>query len=1481
MEDMLYKFIDEVKQEQEEMRAFINEFRTTNELLFKERNNSLSELRFEVYELLRVINNALISNYEVKGVTTRDHDKPVEPKEVLVENEHQKTNELVVQPSIECQPIAQYIDFSGSDQIQTPQYPDVHPPSQKIEKEEPPQDSDIRHLIREECYVEVSEEQKQSMEDTMLELVKIFQEKEFLCIHDNVDDLIESALNSKLLLIFFERQEVKNIVEQPAERGNLIIQSFQNFRVIHKSSISLNTSQISSIHAVATILSTEEPEHSLSIEYEHLSITSETESDEVTESNAKNLLPIPSECEVTSEDESKCDVPIFENSPICDDHSDIFSDSKIDDDFSVYDDDFKDIEYVEASLSNPEIVSIEVENVVQQEEEEVDLEDISQIQDIVLREKLLSIIRLISNIESLNDNSTPDHERLINVLKSNIPDDSSNDLLLEEVDLFLASDNSIPPGIENVANDTKGDIRFLEELLINDSILSHESSDSNFERVRILSSTLRLAKKNELKARGSLLMTLPDKHQIKFNIHKDAKSLMEAIEKRFGGNKETKKVQKTLLKQQYENFTGSNINLKFLRSLLIEWRTHTLNWRNKTDLEEQSLDDLFNNLKIYEAKVKSSSSTSPTTQNIAFVSSQNTDSTNESVSVVTSVSAASNKVLVSALPIVDNLNADDLEEMDLKWQMVMLTIRARRRGHFTREYRSPKDTRNKDTQKRNVPVETSTSNALVSQCDGVGSYDWSFQADEEPTNYALMAFTSSSSTNSSGLDSEVAPFSKACSKAYATFQSHYDNLTNDLRKYQFDVLSYKTGLESVKARLVVYQQNENVFEDDIKLLKLDVMLTDNALVELRKKFEKAKQERDELGYDNQVFDSIVFDFDELISSESDIKMPTSLMHDRHVVSTTVLTRCRLVLLTAARPVTTVVPQTNVQHQRYMIGNISYLFDFEEINRGYVAFGGNLKGGKITGKDSLLPIPFWAEAVNTVCYVQDRVLVTKPHNKTPYELLLGRTPSIGFMRPFGCLVTILNTLDPLGKFDGKANEGFLVGYSVRSGPTWLFDIDTLTQSMNYQPVVAENQPNFSRGIQENLTTGTGRKEFESVQQYVLIPLWSFGSKYPQNTDVAAFEVKEPESEVHVSPSSSDKPKKHDEKEKREAKGNSLVELSTGVRDLSDEFEEFSYNNTDGVNATSTPVTAVGPTSTDSSNTFSVAGPFNTVVSLTFEIGGKFSFMDPSEYPNDLNIPDLEDITYSDEEDVGAEADFSNLETNITVSPIPTTSVHKDHPITQIIEEPKRVHRELKDPSWIEAMQEDLLQFKMQKEEGIDYEEVFAPVARIEAIMLFLAYASVMGFMVYQKDVKNAFLYGTIKEEVGKIDQTLFIKKQKGDILLVHVYVDDIIFGSTNKELCKAFEKLMKDKFQMSLMGELTFFLGLQVKQKPDGIFSSQDKYVAKILGKFGLTNGKSASTLIHTEKPLLKDPDGEDVDVHTYSMKLLEWTLHLTNVSSAS
>ncbi|GJT92925.1 putative ribonuclease H-like domain-containing protein [Tanacetum coccineum] len=547
--------------------------------------------------------------------------------------------------------------------------------------------------------------------------------------------------------------------------------------------------------------------------------------------------------------------------------------------------------------------------------------------------------------------------------------------------------------------------------------------------------------------------------------------------------------------------------------------------------------------------------------------------------------------------------------------------------------------------------------------------------------------------------------------------------------------------------------------------------------------------------------------------------------------------------------------------RHTTRNMSYLTDFEEIDGGYVAFGGNPKGGKITGRvprkdnmysvdlknivpkrakrknrtlieaartmlaDSKLPTTFWTEAVNTACYVQNRVLVTKPHNKTPYELFLGRKPALGFMRPFGCPVTIINTIDHLGKFDGKANEGFFVRYSINSkafrvfnsgtriveenlhvqfsdnipniagsGPNWLFDIDALTKSMNYKPVVAGNQSNGNVGTKECDDAGKARMETVPGKDYILLPLWPADLLFSQSSKSSLDAGFKP---------SSDGEKKVDGDPSKEDK--EMIKRRMII------------------------------------STINVAGIEVNVV------GAKTSI----ELLDDPNIPELEDIVYSDDdEDVGAEVDMNNLDAFMRVSPILTTRVHKDHPLKQIIgdlnsasqirrmtknleehglfisvqqrtnhkdfqnclfacflsqEEPKKVINALKDPSWIEAMQDELLQFKLQKvwtlvdlpngkraigtkwvyrnkkdERGI----VIKNKARIEVIRLFLAYASFKDFVVYQMDVKSAFLYGKIEEEVyvcqppgfedpdfpdrrGKIDKDLFIKKDKGDILLVQV------------------------------------------------------------------------------------------------------------------
>nr|GFB19014.1 putative ribonuclease H-like domain-containing protein [Tanacetum cinerariifolium] len=327
-------------------------------------------------------------------------------------------------------------------------------------------------------------------------------------------------------------------------------------------------------------------------------------------------------------------------------------------------------------------------------------------------------------------------------------------------------------------------------------------------------------------------------------------------------------------------------------------------------------------------------------------------------------------------------------------------------------------------------------------------------------------------------------------------------------------------------------------------------------------------------------------------------------------------------------------------------------------------------------------------------LKNRVLVTKPHNKTPHKLLHGRTPSIGFMRPFGCPVTILNNLDSLGKFEGNIDEGFLVGYSVNSkafrvfnsrtrivqetlhvnflenkpnvagsGPTWLFDIDSLTRTMNYQPVTTGNQTNPSAGFQDKFDTEKAGEEID--QQYVLFPGWSSGSTNPQNYDGdAAFDGKEHdfdanklESEVILSPSSSAQSKKQDDKTKKDAKGNSLIESFTGYRDLSIDFEDCYDNNSNEVNAASTIVPTVGQNSLNNTNTFSAAGPLNAVASPTYR---KSSFIDASQLFDDPDMPELEDIIYFDDDnDVGAEADFNNLETSITNSNKDAHADEKEH------------------------------------------------------------------------------------------------------------------------------------------------------------------------------------------------------------------------------
>ncbi|GJS16677.1 putative ribonuclease H-like domain-containing protein [Tanacetum coccineum] len=532
-------------------------------------------------------------------------------------------------------------------------------------------------------------------------------------------------------------------------------------------------------------------------------------------------------------------------------------------------------------------------------------------------------------------------------------------------------------------------------------------------------------------------------------------------------------------------------------------------------------------------------------------------------------------------------------------------------------------------------------------------------------------------------------------------------------------------------------------------------------------------------------------------------------------------------------------------------------------------------------DSKLPITFRAEAVSTACYVQNRVLIVKPHNKTPYELFRGFKPAIGFMKPFGCHVTILNTLDNLGKFDEKSDEGFFVGYSLSSkafrvynirtrkvqenlhigflenkpmiegnGPKWLFDLDSLTQSMNYVPVVAGTFSNDFAGIQGVSESSTSSQQDQDNQDCIIMPIWKdasyFGDASPRS--VADAQIQD-QNGLHDE--NDDSEKTHDDSSLKD-NGTADQQVNTARPEVNTASREVSTD-VPKVN-TATPEDLVGPS------------------------------------------PASEDIQVEDQE-----IEFGNIPPSYAVLTTPHTRIYKDHLIDHVIgdvqssvqtrrmttsyselgflsaiykgksyqdlhtclfacflsqEKPKRVSKALNLPKghraigtkWVFKNKKDERRIVIRnkarlvaqghtQEEGINYDEVFAPVARIKAIRLFLAYASYMGFMVYQMDVKSAFLYGQIEEEVCVCQPPGFEDPDHLD-KVYKIYADDIIFGSTKKELCDEFEKVMKDKFQMSLMGELTFFLGLHVQQKKKGIF-------------------------INLEKPLVQDGDAAEVDEHLY------------------
>nr|GEU77605.1 hypothetical protein [Tanacetum cinerariifolium] len=648
----------------------------------------------------------------------------------------------------------------------------------------------------------------------------------------------------------------------------------------------------------------------------------------------------------------------------------------------------------------------------------------------------------------------------------------------------------------------------------------------------------RLAKKNELKACGTLLMALPDKHQLKFNIHKDAKTLMEAIEKSTN--------------EPVSAAAGSfDVSAKIPVSALPNV-------------------DTLSNVFIY--SFFSSQSTSPKLDNLDL----------------------------------KQINADDLEETDLKWQMAMLSVRARRFLQRTGRNLGANGPTSMGFDMSKVECyNCHKKGQFARECryqsgDGYHDVPLPYTGTFMPPKPDLVFYNAPNvnETVHTAFNVELSPTKpdNDLSHTHRTLAPIIEDWVSDSEDDSKTKITQDAFTANPKTALPKPKSHGNSKNRKACFVcKSLTYLIKDCDYHAKKMAQTPARNHAPRGHHQQY------------------ATMTLLNPQRHVAPPAVLTKSKLVPIIAVRPVNAVVPKPHVTRpkqakndvtkpnlpprrhinrspspkasnfpptittakapmvnvvqgnwgnprhalkvkgvidsgcSRHMTGNMSYLSDFEELNGGYVTFGGNPKGGKISGKDSL------------------------------------------------------------DKFDGKVDEGFLVGYSLSSketlhinflenkpnvagsGPTWLFDIDTLTKTMNYQPITAGNQSNPSACFQEQFDAEkTGD---ESVQQYE-----------PE------FEGRKPQFEVYVSSSSSAQTTKHDDKTKREAKGKSLVESLTGYRNLSAD-----------------------------TNTFSVCGPSNAAVSPTH---GKSSHMDSSQYLNDLNMPELEDITYSDdEEDVGAEADLN--------------------------------------------------------------------------------------------------------------------------------------------------------------------------------------------------------------------------------------------------
>nr|GEV70671.1 hypothetical protein [Tanacetum cinerariifolium] len=571
---------------------------------------------------------------------------------------------------------------------------------------------------------------------------------------------------------------------------------------------------------------------------------------------------------------------------------------------------------------------------------------------------------------------------------------------------------------------------------------------------------------------------------------------------------------------------------------------------------------------------------------------------------------------------------------------------------------------------------------------------------------------------------------------------------------------------------------------------------------------------------------------------------------------------------------------------------------------------SLRLEKAKDRDSLLPTIFWTEAVATACYVLNRVLMTKPHDKTPYELLIEDKPSISYLKPFGYHVTILNTSDPLGNFDKKSDEG--------TGQAWIFDIDYLTDSLNYSRV---SSTNLTAGSQGKTPSNVGSQEDDSnsddepdvlIIQSTPTPVVPIVGEATTQNDGIKFELAKTNTDNLDELAELQALQRQEQAGTKEADrlGLEFPSLNPILGVGSASIGSFiSAGSTPLVSAGSTPPMSpyASPISADrhsisagkshvstgrptgsTGRPVSAGRPSSFVARIPVPAGrilGKFTASASSKrFPRASSVenPDIHDglkifdcpksgiFTSSSYDEEFSGPDANNLESSLDVSSTITKRIHNIYPTSQVLGDinfPVQTRSQVKHKGssesafisyihdqrrnnhidfqlwtkWILKNKRDargivcrnkarLVAQGHVQEEGIYYTDVFEPVARIKAIRLFLAFASFMGFMVYQMDVKSAFLYGKIAEEGYK---------------------------------------LIKDQ-----MGSSFIKRRLQVDQRPDGIFIHQEKYVADILKKFDLDNSKLASTPFEPQNTREKNVPDEPISVHLYR-SMIECLMYLT------